>query len=706
MTGHDDWRLTAWALGDADALDPAERAEIEALVAANPAARATVEEIRATAAHVEADLAAETAPRLDPSQRAAILAAAPPGNPAPAAIRSLWRSWIPFSAAAAAAALLALGTVATSGGARSVDSANARDRELRLDKIADAVGWRPDSREAQGHQWTSPDRIPGAATGRPEREETMPVDDVIYGSPASPRGRAVGGLVFEDGDGVVRGYSRTIEFAGELLPEVFGNDFFSDPQASASAEAYDSVIENDFLRPADHPLSTFSIDVDTASYANVRRMLVAGQRPPPGAVRIEELVNYFPYAYAPPSGNDPFAVHLEVAACPWSLEHRLVRIGLKGREVAKADRPSGNLVFLLDVSGSMDQPNKLPLVQASMELLLGELSGRDKVAIVVYAGASGLVLPPTSCDRRADIVAAIETLQAGGSTNGAAGIELAYQTAKEAFVPGGTNRVILCTDGDFNVGVTSQDELVRLVETKAKDGIFLSVLGFGMGNLKDSTLEKLADKGNGNYGYIDDEKEARKSLVEQAGGTLVTIAKDVKIQVEFNPAQVAAYRLIGYENRVLAAQDFNDDKKDAGEIGAGHTVTALYEVVPAGKPVQTPSVDPLRYQTGSSLTGDAASGETLTVKLRWKQPDGDVSTKAETTLKDFGASYDKASPDFKFAASVAAFGMLLRNSAYKGTTNAEGIVELANEGVGDDPGGYRREFVTLVQKANAVSTPK
>ena len=470
-----------------------------------------------------------------------------------------------------------------------------------------------------------------------------------------------------------------------------------------SAEAYDYLPESDVQRVAAHPLSTFSIDVDTASYANVRRMLVAGQRPPPGAVRIEELVNYFPYAYPPPSGNDPFAVHLEVAACPWNLEHRLVRIGLKGREVAKADRPAGNLVFLLDVSGSMDEPNKLPLVQASMKMLLDELTGRDKVAIVVYAGASGLVLPPTSCDRRAEVVRAIENLQAGGSTNGAAGIHLAYMVARDALVPGGTNRVILCTDGDFNVGVTSQDELVRLVETKAKDGIFLTVLGFGMGNLKDSTLEKLADKGNGNYGYIDGEKEARKSLVEQAGGTLVTIAKDVKIQVEFNPAQVAAYRLIGYENRALQTQDFNDDRKDAGEIGAGHTVTALYEVVPAGKPVgDLASVDALKYQHPARESTVARGGEMLTVKVRWKQPDGDVSARTETTLTDFGASYSQASEDFKYAASVAAFGMCLRDSAHKGTATYEGIVELANEGVGDDPGGYRREFVTLVEKAKAL----
>jgi Ca-activated chloride channel family protein len=351
-------------------------------------------------------------------------------------------------------------------------------------------------------------------------------------------------------------------------------------------ESYAHFTDNPFLAPGPNPLSTFAIDVDTASYANLRRMLAAGQRPPVGAVRIEELVNYFPYRYAPPKDDVPFAASFEVADCPWNREARLVRIGLRGRDMSLAERPPANLVFLIDVSGSMQEPNKLPLVQQSLRLLVGELRPRDRVAMVVYAGAAGTVLPPTPITQRAKILAAIDRLQAGGSTNGAAGIEQAYRLARQSFVEGGNNRVILATDGDFNVGVTSQDELVRLIEQQAKSGVFLTVLGYGMGNYKDTTTEKLANHGNGNYAYIDTLREARKVLVRQLAGTLWTIAKDVKIQVELNPARVGAYRLLGYENRLLRKEDFNDDRKDGGEIGAGHTVTALYEVVPPGPAAQ------------------------------------------------------------------------------------------------------------------------
>ena len=472
-----------------------------------------------------------------------------------------------------------------------------------------------------------------------------------------------------------------------------------------NTEAYGYRKDNDYQRVADHPLSTFSIDVDTASYANVRRFLNQGQRPPADAVRIEELVNYFSYNYAQPTGQTPFAASLEVASAPWAPEHRLVRIGLKGREVSDAARPQANLVFLLDVSGSMRSPNKLPLVKQSLRLLVDKLRPDDRVAIAVYAGSSGLALPSTPVSRKADILEAIERLEAGGSTNGAMGIHLAYDIAKANFVAGGVNRVILATDGDFNVGTTSEGELVRLVGEKAKGGVFLSVLGFGMGNLKDGTLEQIADKGNGNYAYIDSLAEARKALVEQAGGTLVTIAKDVKIQVEFNPAQVAAYRLIGYENRMLAKEDFNNDAVDAGEIGAGHTVTALYEVVPAGAelPTETPAVDELKYQkTEDRGRKTVVSGELLTVKVRYKEPAGDTSSKLEFPLRDAGLRFEDASQDFKFAAAVAGFGLALRDSPHKGSLTLADISAWGRAGLGSDAGGYRSEFLSLVEKAQAL----
>ncbi len=384
----------------------------------------------------------------------------------------------------------------------------------------------------------------------------------------------------------------------------------SEPEAFDTA-VYEHRAENPFLAAKDNPLSTFSIDVDTASYANVRRFIESGSLPPPDAVRIEEMINYFPYSYAPPAPGDerPFAVHLEVASCPWNPQDRLVRIGIKGRELAHDKRPASNLVFLLDVSGSMEPPERLPLIKASMHLLVEQLTAEDRVAIVTYAGESGIALSSTAGDKKATILRALDGLQAGGSTNGASGIKLAYRVAREGFIPGGTNRVILATDGDFNVGVTSQGDLVRTIEREAKSGVALSALGVGTDNYKDATMQKLADKGNGNYHYIDRLDEARKVLVEQMSGTLVTIAKDVKIQVEFNPATVAAYRLIGYEKRMLRKEDFNDDRVDAGEIGAGHCVTALYEVVPAGLPVpQTPpAVDALKYANVPSPTAAAPS---------------------------------------------------------------------------------------------------
>ena len=474
--------------------------------------------------------------------------------------------------------------------------------------------------------------------------------------------------------------------------------------SEANTESYASVTDNPFLAATENPLSTFSIDVDTASYANVRRFLTANQLPPPDAVRVEELVNYFSYNYAPPKGDHPFSANVEIAGCPWNESHRLVRVGLKGREIARDKRPPSNLVFLIDVSGSMDEPSKLPLLKESLKLLTRQLNENDHVSIVVYAGAAGMVLPETSGRDKAAILRALENLSAGGSTHGSAGIKLAYETATENYIKGGVNRVILCTDGDFNVGVTSQGELTRLIQEKARSGVFLSVLGFGMGNYKDSTMEMLADKGNGNYAYIDSLNEGRKVLVEQMSGTLVTIAKDVKIQIEFNPSQVNSYRLIGYENRLLAKEDFNNDKKDAGEIGAGHTVTALYEVVPAGMtPDETPGVDALKYQKPAKPVAASHSDEMLTLKLRYKQPDGDTSRLLTAAIKDSDHSYSRASMDFKFAAAVAEFGMLLRHSPYAGDATLDSAWEHAKANLGEDPEGYRAEFLMLIETAQKLA---
>jgi Ca-activated chloride channel family protein len=465
-------------------------------------------------------------------------------------------------------------------------------------------------------------------------------------------------------------------------------------------EAFAPIVENEFIPVEAEPLSTFSVDVDTASYAEVRRYLNQNMLPPKDAVRIEELLNYFPYNDPPPSGDAPFSVNCEIAGCAWAPGHRVARIGLKGKPIPNDKRPASNLVFLVDVSGSMDQENKLPLVKAGLRMLVEQLGENDRVAIVVYAAASGLVLPSTSCQHKAEILSALEQLQAGGSTNGGAGIQLAYDTAQAHFIKGGTNRVILATDGDFNVGIQEDDQLVRLIEAKAKGGVFLSVLGFGMGNIKDAKLEKLADKGNGHHAYIDSLQEARKVLVDEIGSTLVTIAKDVKVQVEFNPSKVGAYRLIGYENRLLRNEDFQNDKKDAGEIGAGHHVTALYELVPAGRSTKLAAAG-LKFQKQAVVPSD----DTLNVSLRYKPPDGDTSRPIERWVKDSGAAYAGASSDFKFATAVAGFGMLLRDSRHKGSLTYSGVLELAEPLATDDPSGYRKGFLGLVRKAQTLSTP-
>jgi Ca-activated chloride channel family protein len=644
----DEAKVTAYALGE---LDDEERSALEPLIAASEATRREVEEIRKAAAVLREAYGPAPRHELTPEQRLAIEAVAARPPLAMTRFRGLLggRLRLVGMLAAAAAVVLAINIPSL--------------QRTRVSPVADryAVSLPPTA-------------APSAA---PQRSTRMPMS-----RPEAEHLKALGYLGEDTGVDEFRGLRA--------------------PSAPFNTDAFDHTPENPFVLVTQDPRSTFSVDVDTASYAIVRRFLDEGQLPPKDAVRIEELINYFPYHYAPPSDGRPFAVHMDAAVCPWKPSHRLVRVAIKGREVPRGERPPSNLVFLLDVSGSMDEPNKLPLVKAAMRLLVNELGPRDRVAIVVYAGAEGLALPSTSSAERTAILSAIESLTPGGTTHGSAGIRLAYETATANFIQGGVNRVILATDGDFNVGVTNQGALVRLIEEKAKTGVFLTALGFGMGNLKDSTLEKLADHGNGNYAYIDSLAEARKVLVEQVGGTLVTIAKDVKLQVEFNPRRVKAFRLIGYENRVVAHQDFNDDKRDAGDIGAGHTVTALYEIVPPGAEVSIPGVDPLKYQQPPRPIAGQDDGEWLTLKLRYKQPAEDQSSLIEVPLADGGQAFQSASPEFRFAAAVAAFGMVLRDSPNRGDADLGKVLEWAKASLGEDKGGHRAEFLQLVDRARGL----
>lgn len=475
------------------------------------------------------------------------------------------------------------------------------------------------------------------------------------------------------------------------------------PAPQWNTESYNAVNENGFIRTANDPLSTFSIDVDTASYSNVRRFINQGQMPPPGAVRIEEMINYFSYSYPQPDGEHPFSVTTELGPCPWKNGHKVVRIGLKAKDIDKKDLPPSNLVFLIDVSGSMSDANKLPLLKQAMKMLVRQLNAKDRIAIVVYAGSDHLALEPTPGSDQGTIFNAIDSLGAGGSTHASSGIVTAYQLAAQTFMPGGNNRVILASDGDFNVGVTSRDALQKLIEEKRQSGIYLTVLGFGMGNYHDDTMEILADKGNGNYAYIDNLLEAKKVMVKEMSGTLFALAKDVKIQVEFNPVKVGAYRLIGYENRALADEDFNDDKKDAGEIGVGHTVTALYELIPVGGQ-DVPSVDPLKYQQTDTKPAQAAlANELMTVKLRYKPLQSDKSVLLDTVVQDNDSSLDKTSNDFRFAAAVAGYGMLLTGSEQAGGLNWQQVLDLAKNARGQDEDGWRAEFIRLVETTELLA---
>jgi Ca-activated chloride channel family protein len=486
--------------------------------------------------------------------------------------------------------------------------------------------------------------------------------------------------------GVVSGYDKDIRY----------------PSDAFNTEEYGLIVENDFFDAYSNPLSTFSIDVDAASYSNARRFIMSGNLPPKDAVRIEEFVNYFDYNYPKPKGRNPFSVFSEMSKCPWNKDNYLVHIGIKGKELNDEERRPGNFVFLIDVSGSMTPENKLPLLKKAYKMMIGSLSPKDRIAIVVYAGAAGLILPSTPASDKENIIEAIENLQAGGSTAGGQGIQLAYKIAKENFIKDGNNRIILATDGDFNVGISSTSEMVRLIEEKRKEGIFLTILGFGMGNYKDNRLEQIADKGNGNYYYIDNILEAKKVLGHEIMSTLFTIAKDVKIQIEFNPAKVKSYRLIGYENRLLKKEDFEDDTKDAGELGAGHTVTALYEIIPVTDISALKNNEVLKYQENNLKEQALESDEVLTLNLRYKEPDEDISKLISQVLNENTQDLESSTENLKFSSAVAQFALLLRESKYRGESSFDNVLKLAEASKGEDKFGYREEFITIVRMAKRL----
>jgi len=690
----DDPNLTAFALGELSADDHAKMAEA---VADSPEAQSYVAETQQFARLLRAEYEAD---RQQPPQRSPFIVRMEEER------RASWRyQWGSLAAALAIFAVIAavaFTAIQRESGRLSKPLANnpksaATIQDLPETTLEAEPGPSADVYIAQQPVEPQATTAPSAPTALREEKPSVTRDMAAagkYGGLALNPSAPAPPMPMKRAYNYMAGGGETTEAEP---PSRYRQDF--------NTATYDKVEENPFLPAASNSLSTFSIDVDTASYANVRRFINSGALPPKDAVRVEEMINYFTYDYREPEGDKPFSIDVDATACPWDTSHRLLRIGLKGREVANEKRPASNLVFLLDVSGSMTPAERLPLVKQAMRLLVDKLTEKDRVAIVIYAGGSGLALKSTSGDQKEKILRALEELQAGGSTNGAEGIELAYKVAAENFINGGVNRVILATDGDFNIGVTNQGDLIRVIEAKAKTGVFLSVLGVGTDNLKDSTMQKLADKGNGNYAYLDSIDEARKVLVQQINGTLMTIAKDVKIQVEFNPARVASYRLIGYEKRLLRKEDFNNDKVDAGEIGAGHTVTALYEVVPAGSGADpassVPPVDALKYGTNRTDTTNG-SPEMVTVKLRHKKPDGDVSELTERSFTDNGSKFENAAPDLKFAAAVAEFGMLLRDSQYKGKGTLGAVIEWAQEGKGRDMAGYRAGFIEMARKAQSL----
>ncbi|HSR67575.1 MAG TPA: von Willebrand factor type A domain-containing protein [Acidobacteriota bacterium] len=750
MNKYDDPRLTAYILGE---LEDDQRREFERLLEQDAGLRAELESLRAASDLLSQELADPPQLRLDPERREEILESAAPDQP--------WfiLRYRQEAMALAASLVIALGLFvalpSTKEPAGEVDgfldttqSANSNEarppaqvaeqmaQEARRtipasDDSARPFPQRQDERriaesqpdpaklrtEDEGDRLTRKVSAPSEPKAE-EREAETALDTAerfrqvvrkkdqdsasLSQLPESLMVRPVGGRSF-DGPVEVR------DLASGVVGGVPGGIITTLPDSPQPApvdrESYSHIEENAFQRAVENPLSTFSIDVDTASYSNVRRFLQAGRRPPRDAVRIEELINYFRYEYPQPSGQHPFSVNTRLMTCPWQPRHYLLRVGLQGYSVDESQRPASNLVFLIDTSGSMASPNKLPLLQQAFRLLAQRLRPEDRVAIVTYAGSAGLVLPSTPGSRSEQIAQAIERLRSGGSTAGASGIRLAYQTARQHFIEDGINRVLLATDGDFNVGISSEGELVEMIEGERESGVFLTVLGFGGGNLQDSKMEQLANHGNGQYAYIDSLREAQKVLVEDMGGSLMTIAKDVKIQVEFNPLEVGAYRLIGYENRQLQAQDFNDDRKDAGEIGAGHSVTALYEIVPAGLESELPSVDGLRYQRPTVPTAEAAAGELATVKLRYKRPQESSSLLLQEIVPAYPLDWRAADTESRFAASVAVFGMLLRQSPHMGQADWNLADELAGSSIGYDPYGHRAEFLSLLRTSKHLLAP-
>jgi Ca-activated chloride channel homolog len=731
--------ITAYALAE---LDTSEAATVERMLADASAAEIhrQVAEVRTLAAALRSRADAAGVTRSTDLRRT-VLAAVSRAEPAPHSTVGRWttgRKWLLLAGALAAAVLVVVTQPAIRGvlpeprkSARERLIADARTAATpvpAVDHSAEMVARRQAGQEIQekseGDRKAREVQMPQAPPTRPVADgqiaagATATLDALASRRAVAPANEH---FAMPDDKSQLRleaaaAAPAAMAEAGKAAAPGIADRFIA-PGRSPAGEGYAAFSENKPVSPKDQPLSTFSIDVDTASYANVRRFLDSGRLPPRDAVRIEELVNYFRYDYPQPGGDAAFSVTVDAAECPWNRGHRLVRIGLQGRAVDRDARPAGNLVFLVDVSGSMQAANKLPLVQQALAMLVEELSENDRVSIVAYAGNAGLVLPPTTGDQKQTIRAAIDSLAAGGSTHGSAGIALAYEQAREHFIAGGANRVILATDGDLNVGVTSATALTDLITEKAKGGVFLTVLGFGDGNLQDEKMEAIADNGNGLYAYIDGVREARKVLVEQLTGSTVTIAKDVKIQVEFNPAQVASYRLLGYENRALAARDFRDDTKDAGEIGAGHSVTALYEVALVDEAVAGgPGIEPLKYQPrpeprepAREAAADRRAGldpevsrEILTVKLRWKQPEARESTGLEVPLVDRGPAFDGAPADLRFAAAVAAYGMILRGSDQRGDATLPLVAKIAAGALGGDEGGYRAEFLDLVRKAESL----
>ena len=741
-----DPRLTAYVLGE---LDDAERAEIEALLKDDETTRREVETIRRAATVLNDELQSEPCPRLNPEQVVAINKRF--GTHEHEAHGFPWWRIFGWTTALGAVAVIAVMMLPALNRARQAPR-RLMPQEVKLEpQPADSSAYHettsppaplpqpvqplqlsqpatPTVRDLQGsRRMTVPQPTPAESMSSPNNAthayyqglQAPPPAAVARGQLAMNNGQVrtfeLNRSVIVTGSGYEPvnqppSYNEQRDYGGRVdwstdreradeLTIYRGDRPYRVPLNELGAESYPHSVENSFVAVTQNPLSTFSLDVDTASYANIRRFLNQGTLPPRDAVRIEEMLNYFPYDYPAPRRGDPFSLYVEMAECPWNSAHRLALIALKARDVVPRKVQPMNLVFLIDVSGSMADENKLSLVKQSLRLLVEQLSPRDRVAIVVYAGDSRVALPSTPGDEKETILEVIDSLEAGGSTNGGAGIQSAYREAASHFIEGGVNRVILCTDGDFNVGITDQNQLVRTIQQQAKSGVFLSILGVGMGNLKDSTMQKLADKGNGNYAYIDNLDEANKVLVEQMRGTLVTVAKDAKVQIEFNPALVQAYRLIGYEKRMLRPQDFNNDRKDAGEVGAGHTVTALYEIVPAGAPA-VPGVDALKYQPRSER-GDFTD-ELMTVKVRYKQPEANTSQLLTASVKDQRSSWRGTSSDFRFAASVAAFGLVLRDSPYKGAANLDLVLQLAEGSRGRDQNGYRSEFISLVNQARSL----